>query len=94
MQDPRQQQQVQDTIIMGKVNAAHREAFREKFPNQTEHLLRLISERLQAGLDKRSGVIVQDPNTWLLSAEEILHLSQAMRNVYLIYKDVRSPYEY
>ena len=93
MQDPRQLQQVQDTIIMSKVNAAHREAFREKFPNQTEHLLRLISERLQAGLDKRSGVIIQDPNTWLLSAEEIVQLSQAMHNVYLIYKDVRSPDE-
>ena len=87
MQDPRQQQQVQDTIIMGKVNAAHREAFREKFPGQIEHMLRLISERLQAGLDKRSGVVIQDSTTWILSAEQILQLSQAMRNVYLIYKE-------
>lgn len=87
MQDPRQLQQVQDTIIMGKVNAAHREAFREKFPGQIEHMLRLISERLQAGLDKRSGVVIQDSTTWILSAEQILQLSQAMRNVYLIYKE-------
>jgi len=43
---------VEDTKILQKVNAAHRVAFREKFPGQIEHCLRLITERLQAGLRK------------------------------------------
>ena len=43
-----------------------------------EHILRLISERLHLGLDKREGVKIQDPNTWLLTAEEIEQLANAM----------------
>jgi len=43
---------VEDTKILQKVNAAHRVAFREKFPGQVEHCLRLITERLQQGLRK------------------------------------------
>jgi hypothetical protein len=50
----------------------------EKAPQQMEHILRLISERLHLGLDKRDGVRVQDPNTWILTAEEIEHLAHAM----------------
>ena len=87
MTDPRQEHQVQDIRILQKVNAAHREAFREKFPGQVEHMLRLITERLQAGLDKRQGVVINDPDTWILTAEEILHMSQAMLNVYQIYRE-------
>ncbi len=45
---------VEDTRILQKVNAAHRVAFREKFPGQIEHCLRLVTERLQAGLRKDS----------------------------------------
>ena len=32
---------VQDTLIMQKVNGAHREAFQQKFPGQCEHIMRL-----------------------------------------------------
>lgn len=70
-------QQVQDTKILQKVNAAHREAFIEKFPGQNEHCLRLIMERLQAGLDKRGEFHIANPDTWILSTAEILELAEA-----------------
>lgn len=78
------EQQVLDTKILQKVNAAHREAFVEKLPGQADHILRLITERLQLGLDKRGGVVVTDPNTWILTAAEIEQLAQAMLAVYTI----------
>lgn len=82
-------QQVLDTKIQAKINAVHRGAFVEKFPGQVEHLLRLLTERLQHGLDKRVGVIITDPNTWVLTPAEIEQMSVAMYNVYQIYKDIR-----
>jgi hypothetical protein len=75
------EKQVLETRILQKVNGAHREAFQEKFPGQLEHILRLITERLHAGLDKRSGVILTNPDTWILTPEEILCLSQAMKGI-------------
>lgn len=75
------ERQVQETRILQKVNHAYREAFLEKFPGQVEHILRLITERLQLGLDKRDGVTARDPDTWILTAAEILALSQAMHEV-------------
>ena len=62
------QEQVLDTKILQKVNAAHRGAFTEKYPGQVEHCLRLTMERLQAGLDKRDGVDVVNPSTWKSAA--------------------------
>ena len=75
------ERQVLDTRILQKVNGAHREAFMEKFPGQTEHILRLITERLHLGLDKRAGVVVANPDTWILSADEIAQLAVAMNQV-------------
>ena len=75
------EQQVLDTRILQKVNGAHREAFLEKFPGQCEHILRLITERLHLGLDKRQGVIVANPDTWILTADEIAQLAVAMKQV-------------
>jgi hypothetical protein len=43
-----QERMTRDTLILQKVNGAHREAFIQKFPGQCEHILRLIAERLQA----------------------------------------------
>lgn len=83
------EKKVQDTLILQKINAVHRGAFAEKFPNQVEHLLRLITERLQHGLDKRVGVDIVNPNTWILTPEEIEQMSVAMYNVYQVYKDIR-----
>ena len=76
--DPNAQDRaVQEVRIMQKVNRVHREAFVEKYPNQVEHCLRLVMERLQAGLDKRVGIDIADPDTWLMSTQEIQDLSQA-----------------
>ena len=68
----------QEVRIQGKINAVHREAFLVKFPGQVEHTLRLLTERLQLGLDKRDGVVVTDPETWLLRPDEIRDLAEAM----------------
>ncbi len=71
------ERQVQDTKILQKVNAVHREAFREKYPTQVEHCLRLVMERLQACLDKRGAVDITKPDTWLLPPVEIRDLAEA-----------------
>ena len=80
----RQQQEehaAADVKILQKVNAAHRDAFVSKYPGQVEHTLRLVMERLQAGLDKRSGVDVARAYTWLLSTDQIRDLAAAARDL-------------
>jgi len=80
---------VRETLILQKINASHRVAFAEKFPGQCEHILRLLTERLQMGLDKRDGVIVEDSSTWKLSPTELKDLSQALEAIYFVRKDLR-----
>jgi hypothetical protein len=70
-------QQVADVKILQKVNAAHREAFADKYPGQVEHCLRLTMERLQAGLDKRGSVDLARPESWILMPQEIRDLAEA-----------------
>ena len=77
MEPTGQDRAVQEVRIMQKVNRVHREAFIEKYPNQVEHCLRLTMERLQAGLDKRVGIDVADPDTWLMTTQEIHDLVDA-----------------
>jgi hypothetical protein len=84
-----QQAKATDTLILQKINASHRIAFAEKFPGQCEHILRLLTERLQAGLDKRDGVIIEDVSTWKLSPTELKELSQALAAVYFVRKDLK-----
>lgn len=74
-------QRVTDTLIAQKVGATHRAAFREKFPGQVEHCMRLIAERLQKGLAKDSDMQISD-----CSARD---LSAALRDLYLIHQDLR-----
>lgn len=69
------ERKVLDTKILQKVNAAHRGAFTEKYPGQVEHCLRLTMERLQAGLDKRDGVDINNPETWRMTSLEIQELA-------------------
>jgi hypothetical protein len=69
--------QTADVKILQKVNAVNREAFGVKYPGQIEHCLRLVMERLQAGLDKRDGVDVSNPDTWRMTTREILDLSES-----------------
>jgi hypothetical protein len=71
---------VQDTIIQQKLGATHRAAFREKFPGQIEHCMRLIAERLQKGLAKDAEMSISD-----CSAKD---LSWALVNLYEIHQDL------
>jgi hypothetical protein len=73
---------VQDTKIQQKVMAAHREAFKEKFPGQVEHILRLVAERLQQGLRKDNPVE--------LTATEVESLAQALNSIYDIHCDTKA----
>ena len=83
-----QDAKVKDTLILQKINASHRVAFADKFPGQLEHILRLLTERLQAGLDKRDGVLVDDIKTWKLSPTELKDLSQSLEAIYFVRKDL------
>lgn len=80
--------QAQDTKILQKLNAAHRDAFTVKFPSQVEHCLRLTLERLQAGLDKRGEFDMTKPDTWILSTAEIADLAEAAERLHNIRKDL------
>jgi hypothetical protein len=80
---------VSDTLILQKINASHRVAFAEKFPGQCEHILRLLTERLQAGLDKRDGVVIDQTDTWKLSPLELLQLSQSIEAIYYVHRDLK-----
>jgi hypothetical protein len=71
---------VQDTIIQQKLGATHRAAFREKFPGQIEHCMRLIAERLQKGLAKDSDVQISDSTA--------RDLSGALLDLYQIHQDL------
>jgi hypothetical protein len=71
---------VQETIIQQKLGATHRAAFREKFPGQIEHCMRLIAERLQKGLAKDAEMSISD-----CSAKD---LSWALVNLYEIHCDL------
>jgi hypothetical protein len=71
---------VQDTLIAQKVGATHRAAFREKFPGQIEHCMRLIAERLQKGLAKDAEMSISD-----CSAKD---LSWALLNLYEIHTNL------
>jgi hypothetical protein len=82
---------VDDVKIMQKVNAVNREAFTQRFPNQIEHHMRLVSERLQACLTKDASTVLTDITTWVASAEDILNLSMALKNLDQVREHWRLP---
>ena len=82
------ERQTSDVRILQKVNRAHREAFQERWPGQVEHILRLLSERLHAGLDKRTGVDPAVPSTWSLNSAELADLAQAIYHIHLIRQSI------
>lgn len=88
-----EQAKVSDTLILQKINATHRVAFAEKWPGQCEHILRLLTERLQAGLDKRDNVEVDNPDTWKMSSRELADLSIAVYNIYNIHKEIKNGFQ-
>jgi hypothetical protein len=73
----KEENMVRETIILQKVNKAHREAFKEKFPGQIEHCMRLTAERLQAILTKKPNDMT-DTSTWSASAKDIHDLSHGL----------------
>ena len=86
-----QQRMTRDTLIMQKVNQANREAFTQRFPNQIEHHMRLVSERLQACLTKDADTVLTDTATWLATTEDILNLSLALKSLNQVRQDWRLP---
>ena len=72
---------VQETIIQQKLGATHRAAFREKFPGQIEHCMRLIAERLQKGLAKDADIQISDTDA--------KDLSWALFNLYTIHQQLK-----
>jgi len=79
---------VQDVRILQKVNHAHREAFREKFPGQVEHAMRLTAERLQALLTKTETTVLNTPATWSCSAQDIRDLAVALDSLHNIHTEI------
>ena len=80
-----------DLRIAKKIVAGQSVVFRERFPSQVEQCLRLLSERLQAGLDKRNGVVLDNTTTWNMTALELSDLARAVESIYNVYKDVGDP---
>ena len=78
-----QERMVRDTMILQKVNAAHREGFKTRFPGQVEHCMRLTAERLQAILTRKPTDLA-DPDTWNSTAAEISQLSEALWHLSVI----------
>lgn len=78
-----QERIARDTMILQKVNHAHREAFRSRFPGQLEHCMRLTAERLQAILTKKPTDLA-NPETWTSTADEIAKLSEALWHLTVI----------
>lgn len=81
-----QQRMTRDTLILQKVNKAHRESFTIRFPVACEHMMRLTQERLQAMLTNKPTDLA-DPATWTATASEIKELSEALYFLSLISKE-------
>ena len=73
----KEEQMVKETLILQKVNKVHREAFKEKFPGQVEHCMRLTAERLQSILTNKPSDMT-DTSTWLASAQDIHDLAHGL----------------
>lgn len=73
-----ERQRTADTLIQQKINGAHREGFRQRFPGAIEHNMRLINERLQHCLSKPEGTDLADSATWPASAQDIAALTQSL----------------
>jgi len=72
-----QARQERDTMILQKVNLAHRMAFKQKFPGQCEHILRLIAERLHHVLVDKPKEL-NNIDTWSATPTEILALCESL----------------
>lgn len=73
----KEEKMVQETLILQKVNKIHRVAFKDRFPGQIEHCMRLTVERLQALLANKPADLT-DTSTWSGKPDEILALSHGL----------------
>ena len=73
-----QQRRARDTRLAQSVGEAHRLAFRDRFPGQLEHCMRLVSERLQSCLFKNDQCDLSRPETWPAGTADIRDLSEAL----------------
>ena len=89
-QKTKEENLVKDTIILQKVNRAHRVAFKERFPGQIEHCMRLTTERLQGLLSKKPTDLT-DVNTWAGTPQEIDALAHALYHLTIM--NQHYPYE-
>lgn len=76
-QKAREDKLVKDTIILQKVNKFHREAFKERFPGQIEHCMRLTAERLQSILTSKPEDMT-DTATWKSTPQDIHDLCHGL----------------
>ena len=67
-----------ETKILQKVNAVHRDAFHQRFPGAILHNMRLINKRLQHLVNENEGINLYDPKTWLAQPEQIRELCEAL----------------
>ena len=77
IEQAQQQRLARDTLILQKVNYAHREAFKTRFPGQIEHCMRLTAERLHKIL-LNTPTELGDPATWPCTSSEIRDLATAL----------------
>ena len=89
-QKTKEENLVKETIILQKVNKVQRLAFKDRFPGQIEHCMRLTTERLQAILSNKP-VDLSKPETWDCTAKEIHDLSHGL--YYLTIISQHYPYE-
>ena len=68
-------QLVADSVIEGRLSQHYANRFKEKFPTNIEHSLRMCQEQLQTGLKNRT-----------LSTEEIAELSASVYYLHEVYK--------
>ena len=80
--------ETQDVKIAQKIMSAHREAFRQKFPGQVEHCMRLTAERLLACLIKSDNIDLGHPTTWTASSDDILCLARALESLHSIHRSL------
>jgi hypothetical protein len=75
-----QQRMAKDTVILQKVNYAHREAFKTRFPGQIEHCMRLVSERLHKML-LNVPTDQSNPETWTSTTSELRDMAETLHKL-------------
>lgn len=73
----RDSRRLQDAVINSQLDSHYAQKFRQHFPNNIEHCLRMAQEQLQSGLKSRN-----------LSTSDIVNLSTAVYNIHRVYRNL------